>query len=171
MRPAMLKLLENQKLLSLFIVAVGVGALAFAYTAQYGFNLLPCPLCLEQRKPYFAVILLGAAAFLMADRSKKASFVCLMLCGLTFLTGTVLAGFHTGVEQNWWKGLESCGDSSLPVGTSVEELQKYLTIRPIVRCDVPAWQLFGISMTGYNFLLSLTMTIITFHFTLRGRKP
>lgn len=159
---------SDKKRLSSAVVLASLGALAFAYTAQYGFNLLPCPLCLEQRKPYFAVILLGTAAFFCAGKKDKASFIFLLLCAAAFLAGAAISGFHTGVEEGWWKGLEACGDSSLPVGASIEELQKYLTSRPIVRCDVPAWQMFGISMTGYNFLLSLFLTAFTFYFTLRS---
>jgi disulfide bond formation protein DsbB len=160
----------DKKNLSLAAVAVSIGALVFAYTAQYGFNLLPCPLCLEQRKPYFAIIVLGLAALYYANKKSKVSFWLLLLCGLAFLTGVGISGFHTGVEQGWWKGLEACGDSSLPVGASIEELKEYLINRPIVRCDVPAWQMFGISMTGYNFLLSLSMAVFIFYFTLRGHK-
>jgi disulfide bond formation protein DsbB len=155
----------DYKNLSLTVALVSFAALAFAYTTQYVFNHQPCPLCLWQRKPYFLAILFGLLAF-----TTKKEKLFLSLAGLSFMTGAVIAGFHTGVEQAWWKGLDSCSDTSLPEGVSLEEMQKYLMNRPIVRCDVPGWVFLGISMTAYNFMLSWTLALFTFFFTFRGGK-
>lgn len=159
----------THKNLALLICAVSVGALAFAYTAQYGFNLQPCVLCLYQRKPYFAVIALSLMAVFAADRKPRAAFVLLLLSGLAFAVGMAISGFHTGVENAWWKGLDACGDTTLPDNATLEQMQEYIMNRPIVRCDVAGWKFMGISMTGYNFMLSTALTAFTFFFTFRKR--
>ena len=161
---------SDHRRLALVIVLASAGALAFAYISQYVFNLQPCILCHYQRKPYFVVIALGLLAAGTAGMCRKTTLALLIGCGLAFLAGLGLSGFHVGVEQEWWKGLQACGDSNLPQNATIEELREYLLNRPIVRCDVPGWQMFGISMTGYNFLLSLFLTGFTFWFIPKGWK-
>jgi disulfide bond formation protein DsbB len=143
--------------LALAVVLVSAGALAAAYTAQYGFGLQPCNLCLYQRVPYSLNIVGGIAALLATFRYPRLATLLLFLSALLFLTGAGIAGFHVGVEHHWWQGLESCSDT-LPKTASVEELRKLLAQRlTVVRCDQVRWSLFGISMAGYNFLASLTL--------------
>jgi disulfide bond formation protein DsbB len=152
------------------IVLVSIATLGMAYTAQYGFGLEPCPLCLYQRKPYFINIALGVLAFVLADKNKKAALFLLFASALVFLVGAGIAGFHAGVEYKWWKGLESCESGTLPgSGASIEELREAIMNRNVVRCDVPAWTLFGISMAGYNFMASLFYAAGTFFVTFRNR--
>ncbi len=156
--------------LSLSLLGVSVLTLLIVYTAEYGFNLLPCPLCLYQRKPYFIAIAASLVAALYARKNKKVSDFAIVVCGIAFLSGLGISGFHTGVEQGWWKGLTSCGDVSLPMSGSVEALKKYLVHRPIVDCRVAGGKFLGISMTGYNFLLSLFLSIWTFFFFSKIKK-
>ncbi len=73
---------------------------------------------------------------------------------LAILSGAGLAGYHVGVEQHWWEGLTSCG-GAVGMPTSVEVLRQQIMSSLVVRCDEVAWSLFGISMAGYNFLISL----------------
>jgi len=78
------------------------------------------------------------------------------LASLAILAGAVVAGFHVGVEQQWWPGLASCGGvSEMPM--TVEALKQQIMNAPVVRCDEVAWSLMGISMAGYNTLLSLAL--------------
>lgn len=161
--------LFQHQYLGLALAAASIGALAFAYVSQYGFGLEPCVLCLYQRKPFFAVIALGLGAFFLAQKQPKAAFILLLLSGFALTIGAIIAGFHVGVEQKWWPGLQACG-GSLPEGASVEELTKYLENRDVVRCDIPAWTLFGISMAGYNFMFSGFLADITFLCALKGYK-
>lgn len=160
----------THKNLGFLVAAAGVAALSFAYVAQYGFNLQPCILCLYQRKPYFAVIILGLLAAWLSDKKPRLSFGLLLLSALSFAIGAGIAGFHTGVEQGWWKGLEACGDAALPENASLAELQRYVMNRPIVRCDVAAWKLFGLSMSNYNFMLSSFLAGVTAWLAARGRR-
>jgi disulfide bond formation protein DsbB len=164
-----ISLLSQPRILALFLTAASAGALAFAYIAQYVFNLQPCILCLYQRVPYFVALTLAALAFFMTVALPRQAFYLLLFCGVSFATGAAIAGFHTGVEYKWWAGMDACGDATLPRNATAEEFRAYITQRAIVRCDVPAWTLLGISMTGYNLLLSAFLAAITFFFSIKGR--
>ncbi len=145
------------KHLALAVVVISAVTLAAAYTSQYGFGLKPCNLCLYQRVPYFFNIDLGFLAFLATFRYPRLAKMLLSLTVVIFFAGAVIAGFHVGVEQKWWEGLPTCSGGILPQNASIEELRKSLTQQEIVRCDIPQFVLFGISMAGYNFLLSLAL--------------
>ncbi len=153
--------------LALLVMAGSIAALAFAYISQYGFNLQPCVLCLQQRKPYFAAILLAGIAFFSDSKMVR---ILLMLSAVSLLAGSGIAAYHTGVEQNWWAGTAACGGGNLPENATIEELQKYLSRQPVVRCDVPAWKLFGISMTGYNLMYSTVFAVFILAGIRKARK-
>lgn len=142
---------ETKRLAALVIV-VSIVALAFAYISEYAFGLRPCQLCVYQRLPYAVAILFGLLSFYFGRPM-------LLLAGLAFLANAALAGFHAGVEYGWWEGLSSCG-GALGDGASIEDLKKMLEGQDIVRCDKPAWMLFGVSMAGYNYLLSFALFLI-----------
>ena len=152
---------EYKQHLALGLVAVSAGMLSFAYISQYGFGLDPCALCFYQRKPYFVVIGLGLLAYAIIGKNKKAALALLWGCVLSLCVGSAIAAFHVGVEQHWWKGLESCSNYALPEHATVADLKKFIMSRSVVQCDVPAFVLFGISMTGYNFLICTAIAIGT----------
>lgn len=161
---------SDHRHLALALVLGSAGILGFAYVSQYVFHFDPCILCLYQRKPYFAVIVLALAALAVQKKKPQWSFYLLLLCGVSFLVGAGIAGFHTGVEQGWWQGTQACGDANLPQNASIDELREYLRNKRITRCDVPSWVLFGFSMTNYNFVQSLGLAAGTFFLTFRGRR-
>ena len=133
------------------VLILSVAALAAAFTAQYGFGLRPCELCLFQRVPYGVVIFLAILALGLHLDSKKMALV-LGVCFLAFAGNAGLAFYHVGVEQHWWAGPVSC-TGGLGTVHSVEDLAALLS-KPIdiPQCDKPAWTLFGVSMAGYNVL-------------------
>ena len=137
-------------------------ALCVAWIAQYGFGLAPCELCYWQRYGYWAAIAVGLVAIFAPARS-AARRGLLWLLGLAFLGTAGIALFHVGVEQAWWQGLDTCS-GQIGAGMSAEDLANAIENAPIVRCDEPAWTLFGISMAGYNLVLALALTV----FVLRG---
>ena len=138
------------------ILLASVGALAAAFTAQYGFGLRPCVLCLYQRLPYGLAAVLALAGLVgpLAGRGRP---VLLALCGLAFAVNTGIAVFHVGVEQHWWAGLAACTGGGQPMAGSVEDLKAMLAGPPPPRCDQIPWSLFGISMAGYNIPASLVL--------------
>ncbi|HYD18702.1 MAG TPA: disulfide bond formation protein B [Patescibacteria group bacterium] len=161
----------NPARLALFLALASMGALAFALTMEYAFNKLPCHLCYLQRQPYKFAIVLALLALVSSKKAPRLAVPFLLLTGLCFLVDMAIAGFHFGTEMKWWPLASGCGGegASPPLGSSVEELKRYLENRPIVRCDVPGWVFLGISMTGWNFIYATGLALTTFYFTLKGR--
>lgn len=154
----LIQYLQMPRYLAAAIALASAGVLSMAYISQYGFGLKPCILCLYQRGPYALNIVLGLLAVLASFRYPRLTTLIIYITALSFLTGAAIAGFHVGVEQEWWKGLPACGGDIVPQHASIEELRRSLEHQAIVRCDKPAFVLFGISMAGYNFLTSLALT-------------
>ncbi len=141
----------------LFLLAVS--ALGFALTSQYAFGLSPCPLCIYQRWPYGIIIGLSLIGVIMGLKKKdKAAAGLVFLCALALLAGGLIAAYHVGVEQHWWKSfLEGC---SINFDDSAD-LLKQIESTKAARCDEIPWSLFGISMAGYNALISLIAAPLT----------
>jgi disulfide bond formation protein DsbB len=144
-----------------------LAALCVAWLAQYGYGLAPCELCYWQRYGYWTAIALGVVAILQPARTARRT-VALWLLTLAFLATAAIAIFHVGVEQKWWQGLATCTGQIAP-GMSAEELENAIMNAPIVRCDEPAWTMFGISMAGYNILYALALAAFTAWGALRSR--
>jgi disulfide bond formation protein DsbB len=123
--------------------------LAGAYGSQYIGGLAPCEMCWWQRWPHFAAVPLALLAFFMSNPGVKRVLVA--LAALAILTSGLIGGFHAGVEYDWWEGLSTC--STTPTG-SAEDVMRQILDAPLIRCDVAPWTLFGISLAGFNFLLS-----------------
>ena len=137
----------------LFASATVLGAALFS---QYAGGLEPCVLCVYQRAPYAAAIALAAAGFAMA-RDRRAVGGLHGLAAAVFLIGAGIAAYHVGVEWRWWAGTEACAGAGAGGARSVDELRAQIMSAPAVRCDEVAWSLFGVSMAGYNFLVSLAL--------------
>lgn len=140
------------------VTCVSFMALSAALISQYFFGLHPCPLCIYQRIPYVVVIALGIIGIFSSIKiHAKTGALNLALCGVAFFVNTGIAVYHVGVEQKWW----SSAACSVPDFTnlSFDEIQARIYSAPSVSCDAIAWELFGISMAGYNVLLCLTLGI------------
>ena len=124
--------------------------LAGAYGSQYIGGLYPCEMCWWQRYPHFAAVGIALIAFVIGNSGYRHTLVA--LAALAIASSGAIAGFHAGVEYGWWEGLTRC--TSTITGTG-EDLLKSIMKAPLIRCDVAPWTLFGISLAGYNFLLSL----------------
>ncbi|MEL6197943.1 MAG: disulfide bond formation protein B [Pseudomonadota bacterium] len=123
---------------------------------QYLGGLAPCPMCVWQRWPHLVAVLVGALGVTVLWRQRR------LMAGLGTLALLATAGigaFHVGVEQGWWQGPSTCSAAS-PVGQSTEELMAAIMEAPLVRCDEIVWSLFGISMAGWNALLSLGLAAL-----------
>ena len=131
-------------------LAIGVPALLLggAYLSQYGFGLFPCELCWWQRYAHFAALALALASAIAAPRR-----LWVGLAGLAILIAGLLGAYHAGVEYKWWEGITTC--SSTAAGNSLEDILN----APLIRCDEPQWTLLGISLAGFNFLLSTAAAI------------
>ncbi len=148
------------RLMPLAILSASIGALGFAYTAEIGFGYEPCRLCLYQRIPFAitGILALFALTGLMDGmRSDRTLSAIVTLCGVIFLIGGLLAFYHVGVEQHWWSSAV-CGGPG-PNALTFEQMQQALIKGEPKACDTVDWQLFGISMAGYNILYSFMLAI------------
>ncbi len=131
--------------LLLFVVSAGLllGALGFQYLG----GLAPCEMCYWQRWGHVAVLAAAAVAFVGNRRPLGVLAVVVML------VAAGLGAYHAGVELKWWQGVTAC---TAPVGggLSTAEMMDALLRAPLVRCDSIPWSLFGISMAGWNALIS-----------------
>ena len=144
----------TQPIMALRLVALAAAvSLFFVYIAEYGFGLQPCYLCLWQRGPYYAVLIITLGALMLRSRD-KIIIPALVLAALAFVIGLGIAVFHSGVERHWWAGTEQCALRPLNGSTELS-LREQLLQTPVARCDQISWSLFGLSMTNYNALLSL----------------
>jgi disulfide bond formation protein DsbB len=123
-----------------------LGALGFEHLGGYP----PCQLCHWQRYAHGAALALALVALPLAGGARRLATAA---SGLAFLAGAGIAGFHVGVEQGWWQGLPGCSAPDIG-GLSVEQLRETLMNTQVVPCDEVAWSLAGISMAGWNLLLS-----------------
>jgi disulfide bond formation protein DsbB len=124
-------------------VLLPAALLSGAYLSQYGFGLFPCEMCWWQRYPHFAALALGTVSFVA-----KPARVWIALAGLAIITSGLIGGFHAGVEYQWWEGITGCAKPA--VGIDITDF----TAAPLIRCDIAPWSLFGISLAGFNFLIS-----------------
>jgi disulfide bond formation protein DsbB len=150
--------------LNLIVSAATVGG---AYAFQYLGGLAPCVLCWWQRYAHFAVI--GFAVLALLPVGATARSLLLLGAAAAALTGAGIAVFHVGVEQHWWQGTAECG-STIGGATSLDEMRKMLLAQPVVRCDEVAWSLFGISMAGYNALISLGLAVFGLMAAVQGLR-
>lgn len=121
---------------------------------QYIGGLAPCVLCIYQRYAYGAAMVCALLAF-SGGRHSATRTPALGGAALSFATGAGVALFHVGVEQLWWEGSSSCQGQALDLSLSVEDLAADLLSRPYARCDQVPWDLLGLSMAGWNVILSL----------------
>lgn len=126
---------------------VPAALLAGAYISQYGFGLYPCEMCWWQRYAHFAA-LVPAALGIVAQGAARRWMV--RLAGVAILIAALLGGFHAGVEYGWWEGITTCATTAATGGDPLEAILN----APMVRCDEVPWSMFGISLAGWNFLIS-----------------
>jgi disulfide bond formation protein DsbB len=143
------------------IFVVSAATLLGAWFFEYGLQLQPCPLCLEQRLPYHMVIplsgLMAIAAVVRAPPKLLATGFFVIFVAM--LGGAVLATYHAGIEWHWWPGPADCSGPLTDLQAKGPLLGQLQSIN-VVRCDEAAWRLFGISLAGYNVLVSLVVAAI-----------
>ncbi len=124
--------------------------MAGALGSQYLGGLFPCEMCQWQRWPHYTAIILAGLAFVLPGRPAQRGLVVLAM--LAILTSGAIGVFHAGVEYKWWEGLTTC---TRPPGSGGGDLLTDIMHAPMIRCDEPQWTLFGISLAGFNALISI----------------
>lgn len=138
-----------------FVLLAAGGSLLLllgAFAFQYLGGLAPCKLCLWQRWPHALAVVAGALAIGTGGRLWPA------LGLLAALIAAGLGGYHAGIEQGWWEGPSSCtGGAAGLSGLTGADLLSTDTASPVVMCDAIAWQMLGLSMAGWNMVISLLL--------------
>jgi disulfide bond formation protein DsbB len=147
---------------SLAIMAVAVLTLAGAWFFQLVIGLVPCPMCLQQRYAYYTLVPLAALVALSAGRGSPRSVLLLglALLALIALANAAFGVYHAGVEWKFWEGPTTCTGATTPTIKSAADLLKRLNTEKVVPCDVVQWRFLGLSLAGYNALISLLMAAI-----------
>jgi len=148
--------LLHPRLGTLVLLIASAAVLGSALLSQYIGGLEPCVLCVYQRVPYAATISFAIVGLVMSKSPRVVGAVH-GLATIAFLIGAGIAAYHVGVEQQWWAGTTECMGAAAGSAQSVDEMRAQIMSAPAVRCDELAWSLFGISMAGYNFLVSLLL--------------
>jgi disulfide bond formation protein DsbB len=144
---------------ALAVALVGALTIAGALIFQHVVGLAPCPLCLEQRWPYYWAIPLALMVALGAQYGSngRALVAGLAVVAALMLWGAGLGVYHAGVEWKWWAGPQDCaGGAGFTPGRAGSLLQQMQTAR-VVRCDEAAWRFLGLSLAGYNVLIALAL--------------
>jgi disulfide bond formation protein DsbB len=148
-----------------FVLIASTVVLGAALLSQYWGGLAPCELCLLQRWPWAAAIALALVALIVGSRPAL-PWVALLLA-VVFAVGATLAFYHVGVEQHWFAGPSACTAST--GATTLEELKRQILGTAPVLCDRVQWALLGVSLAGWNLLVSLGMAAICLAVAVRGR--
>ena len=144
------KIDDRFRLARLLALIVPLGLLGGAYSFQYLGGLYPCEMCWWQRYPLFAAAALALLAFVIAPRR-----LWVALAALAILSSGLIGGFHAGVEWKWWPGITSCA-AVMPEGRTALEA---IMAQPTIRCDEAAFRLLGLSLAGWNFVISTLATL------------
>ena len=138
------------------LILLAAGGSAALLLGAFGFQYLgyaPCKMCLWQRWPHGAAIVIGALALLMP-------FAILPLLGaLAAATTGAIGVYHAGVEQKWWQGPTTCTSGDIG-GLSTQDLFYQIMAAPLVRCDDIAWAFLGLSMASWNAIISFALVAI-----------
>lgn len=140
----------------IFLAAAGSAALLIgAFLFQHVGGLAPCPMCLWQRWPHAVAMVIGLLAVMLPGRA-------LPLLGMvTMLVSAGLGLFHLGVERDWWDGPASCtGGGGGLGGLAGSDLLATDAPTGLVMCDEVAWEMLGLSMPGWNAVISLGLALI-----------
>ena len=143
--------IDNTRAARLLAFAVPAALLGGAYLGQYVFGLYPCEMCWWQRYAHFAALALAALALIQPKQP-----VLVWLAAMAILTGGLLGAYHAGVEYGWWQGFTACTSEVVIGDDPLADILK----APMIRCDQVQWSLLGISLAGFNFLISVPAALL-----------
>jgi disulfide bond formation protein DsbB len=156
---------------ALAITAIAALTLAGAWFFQLVLDIRPCPLCLEQRYAYYLAVPLGAlVAWAAAKHAPRAVLVAgLALLALAALANAWLGGYHAGVEWGFWQGPTECSGPVLDLGRAGSLFDNLDKVK-VIRCDEVQWRFLGLSLAGYNVLISLAMAALVIWGIARSKR-
>lgn len=132
-----------------------------AYISELGFGLFPCEMCWWQRYPHFTALAFAIIGFVAPPKR-----LWVGLAALSVIISGLIGGFHAGVEYGWWEGITGCAVVTDTSGDAIEAIMN----APLVRCDEAPWSLFGISLAGWNFIVSVAGGLAIFALLARSKS-
>ena len=146
---------------ALAVAVIAAATLAGAWFFQLVLDIRPCPLCLEQRYAYYLALPLGLVVAFAASRGapRPVLLAGLAILALAALANAGLGAYHAGVEWQFWQGPTDCSGPVADLGSAGTLLQRLDTVK-VIRCDEVQWRFLGLSLAGYNVLISLLMAAI-----------
>jgi len=167
--PALTLDFRNASAAGCIIAALGAATIAGAWFFQYVIGLVPCPLCYEQRTPYYVAIPLALFLGLLAldPRRTKLARILLLAVAAIFAYGAALGVYHSGIEWKWWPGPATCSSAGLAGGGS---LLSQMQGTRVVPCDEVQWRFLGLSLAGYNALIAGALALYALFVALRGAR-
>jgi disulfide bond formation protein DsbB len=151
------------------IAAIAAATIAGAWYFQYVIGLVPCPLCLEQRVPYYVAIPLALFLGFFARNFGRSKFARLLLLAIAAILayGAGMGVYHAGVEWKWWPGPATCSGANLLGGGSLLSQMQALRVVP---CDEAQWRFLWLSLAGYNALIAGALALFALLVALRNVK-
>jgi len=132
---------------------IPLALLAGAWASQLWGGLYPCEMCLWQRWPHYGAVAAAALAFAVGGASVRRTLVA-GAAALIAASG-LIGAFHAGVEWHWWQGITGCSGTARTSGLTADQMLEAVMAAPVVRCDAAQWRLAGVSLAGWNALISL----------------
>jgi disulfide bond formation protein DsbB len=158
--------LEKARWLALLVPA---SLLAGAYGSEIIGGLYPCEMCWWQRYPHFAAITSALLAFLLARGADKGRSL-VWLAALAILVSGGIGAYHAGVELGLFEGLTTCSTGGR-AGASNADILADIMATPLVRCDEVQWSFLGVSLAGWNALISIGSALVILWLSLKRPRP
>ena len=146
---------QTNNIFLIVILAIISFAIISALIVQYWLGHEPCRLCLYERIPYFLSMLLITKIFFI----KKYERITLLILFLVFMSSTVLAFYHFGIEQGFFSESLACTTGDLSKTLSKEELLQQLKQNSI-GCKNVSFRILGLSLAAINTIFSLVLSVI-----------
>ena len=138
------------------VLFLSIFSLLFVFILQYEYGILPCKICIWQRWPHIFNIFI---ALIIISSSSIPNYI--MVLGLiNMFLAFILALYHSGLEQNLWDNVFSCSGEIKFNDLSTEEILKNLNNTPIKTCEIEAWNFLNLSLTGWNMILTIFISLI-----------
>jgi disulfide bond formation protein DsbB len=146
---------------ALLVLVIATATIAGAWFFQLVVGLQPCPMCLQQRYAYYALIPLAALVALGAARDAPRPLLIagLVVIALVAAGNSIFGVYHSGVEWKFWQGPTDCTGPLVDFGKAGNLLDQLDKVK-VVRCDEVQWRFLGLSLAGYNALISALMAAI-----------
>lgn len=148
-----------------------ISMLGAAHAFEEFGKLYPCILCLHQREVFWAALSVSVIAIIARHFTKSPSLERAFnaILAVVFLASAFVAGFHVGVEQHWWKGIAGCAGGGI-IDPSVSIIEALSKPQSAPSCDDISWQFIGLSMAGWNMIISLGLAVFSIRCAIKGES-